>query len=49
MDINAIYDVTKKSLSQSLTRQTPADAEIINEAIAKAITAAFEEYEKQKN
>lgn len=47
-DTNKIYDAAKNSLSKDLTRNTPADALIINEAIAKAIAAAFDEYEKQK-
>lgn len=48
MDKDKIYEVAKSSLSKDLTRQTPADAVLINEAIAKAIAAAFEEYEKQQ-
>lgn len=48
MDSNKIYEAAKSSLSENLTRSTPADALLINEAIAKAIVAAFEEYEKSK-
>lgn len=49
MDTDKIYKAAMNSLSKELTRDTKADAIIINEAIAKAIAAAFEEYNKQNS
>lgn len=49
MDSNKIYETAKNSLSKDLTRETKADALIINDAIAKAIAVALEEYDKQKS
>lgn len=44
MDKDKIYEAAHDVISQIITRQTPADAPIINDAVSKAIAAAFEEY-----
>ena len=49
MDSEKIYSTVLEVLTPILTRHTKADAPLINDAIAKAIVAALEEYENQKH
>lgn len=48
MDSKKIYNTALETLNPLITPGTPAAADSLKDAISKAITAAIEEYDKQK-
>lgn len=47
MNTNEIYKAAKTSLEKDIRKGEPLAAEIFQDAVAKAIVAAFKEYIKQ--